>query len=389
MTNLRITAGYVPLVDAAPLIVAKELGFAKEEGLNLDLQPAPSWSALRDWLLFGQIQAAQMLAPVPIASALQAKSGLPTLTVLSGLSSNGNVFGISAELLTKLKAKGHSFDFQDAKRAGDALAGLNRHLKIGVPFVLSMHAELVTFWLTKSGLKQGEHFQIVAVPPPLMAQAMRDGILDAFCVGEPWGSVTVETFGGGLLLPGTAIWSSAPEKVLSARNDWVDENPVSVRCLMRAVWRAGEWLANPDHLTTASELLAHSDYLGLPTEIIDRALWGRMIINQSGEMRVTPNFLKFSGVDTCFPWKSRASWIASKLVKRLDIKAADAATTAQLIYRSDLYREYLGPLGADLPLSSSKIEGALDSPTEVAGVRKSLILDQDRFFDGSIYDPGP
>ena len=45
-----LALGYIPLVDAAPLIVAAELGFAEEEGLHLDLQPAASWSMLRSAL---------------------------------------------------------------------------------------------------------------------------------------------------------------------------------------------------------------------------------------------------------------------------------------------------------------------------------------------------
>jgi NMT1-like family len=62
--------GYVPLVDAAPLIVAEALGFAEEENLDVILHPAPSWASLRDMLAQGQADAAQMLAPLPVAMAL-------------------------------------------------------------------------------------------------------------------------------------------------------------------------------------------------------------------------------------------------------------------------------------------------------------------------------
>lgn len=33
MTRLRL--GYVPLIDAVPLVIARELGFAAEEGWSL------------------------------------------------------------------------------------------------------------------------------------------------------------------------------------------------------------------------------------------------------------------------------------------------------------------------------------------------------------------
>ncbi|MEP1013902.1 MAG: ABC transporter substrate-binding protein, partial [Paracoccaceae bacterium] len=67
MKSDRLAIGFVPLVDAAPLIVAHEMGFAAEEGLFFELHRAPSWSALRDRLSFGHLDAAHMLAPVPVA----------------------------------------------------------------------------------------------------------------------------------------------------------------------------------------------------------------------------------------------------------------------------------------------------------------------------------
>ena len=60
----RLDVGYVPLLDAAPLIIAAEIGFAAEEGLELALHREMSWAALRDKLIWGQYSAAHMLAPV-------------------------------------------------------------------------------------------------------------------------------------------------------------------------------------------------------------------------------------------------------------------------------------------------------------------------------------
>ena len=77
MSRTVVTCGYVPLVDCASLIIAKDLGFAAEEGLDLNLVKQPSWSALRDMLALGHLDAAQMLAPLPIAiNATIATTGL-------------------------------------------------------------------------------------------------------------------------------------------------------------------------------------------------------------------------------------------------------------------------------------------------------------------------
>ena len=44
MKHVTVPVAYMPLVDAAPLIIAQEMGFAEAEGIALDLIAAPSWS---------------------------------------------------------------------------------------------------------------------------------------------------------------------------------------------------------------------------------------------------------------------------------------------------------------------------------------------------------
>lgn len=64
------------------------------------------------------------------------------------------------------------------------------------------------------------------------------GDVDAFWVGEPWGSVAVQQNVGQLMMAGRDVWQFAPEKVLAARHDWVAANDDAVRRLMRAVYQA-------------------------------------------------------------------------------------------------------------------------------------------------------
>ena len=94
MTRATLRLGYIPLVDAAPLIIADAIGFAEEEGLTLELRQAPSWAALRDMLAVGQVDAAQMLAPVPVAMALGLGGSAARFEALSVLNTNGDVIGV-------------------------------------------------------------------------------------------------------------------------------------------------------------------------------------------------------------------------------------------------------------------------------------------------------
>lgn len=382
--TVTLRLGFLPLVDAAPLIVAEALGYAEEEGLALELIGAPSWSNLRDLLAVGQVDAAQMLAPVPVALAL-GLGGMARFEVLSVLNLNGNAVGVSTALAAQMA--GHDFALTDARAAGQALiTAAGAGLRIGVPFAFSMHNELVRYWL--EGLDQGlpVGLEVVTVPPPLMPDALAAGEVDAFCVGEPRGSVAVERGAGVLLLPTSAIWAAAPEKVLAVRAGWAEAKSDLAGRLIRAIWRAGQWLGQAKNLTVASEVLAAR--LGVSAELIERSLTGRLLIASDGAERVVPGFIRFDGGAAGFPWRSQAAWIGARLARRHGLNVIQAQTLAAGVFRSDLYRKHLGPAGAELPAASAKVEGFLTEPTPVASSRGKLILPPDQFYDAQVFDPG-
>lgn len=387
MRKVSIPVAYMPLVDAAPLIVAREMGFDHAEGISLELKAAPSWSSLRDMLAFGHVDAAHLLSPIPIAMALGLGGITTPMSAVSVLSLNGNVVGVGAKLARKLVDQGYGFDFEDAERAGAALAkAAGDVLVFGVPFTFSMHVELLRYWISRTGLVS-KQVEIRTVPPSLMSQALASGEIDAFCVGEPWGSCVVDDSLGALLLPGKAIWSCAPEKVLAVRNDWAETEPYLLGCLLRSVWRAGRWLSNPESRSTASEMLSRKSYLNLSPELVDRAFTGEFAISSRGEQRKVDGFVEFFEGAATFPWRSQAKWIAHQLAIRNGIDTGSAERQAAKVFRSDVYRRELQSLGIDAPGASEKLEGALAESTEVASVHGSLILPQNLFFDRRIFEP--
>jgi two-component system, oxyanion-binding sensor len=376
---------YVPLLDAAPLIIAEALGFAEEEGLHLVLHAAPSWASLRDMLALGQVDAAQMLAPMPVAAALGLMRGPVGFEALGVLNLNGNAIGVSNVLADRMARAGYGFDFADAHAAGLALLGAGDGLRIGVPFAFSMHRELVQYWLGALGADPAR-LEIRTVPPPRMAEALAADEIDAFCVGEPWGSVAVSNGAGSLLLPGRAIWASAPEKVLATRLGWAEQEPRVAGALLRAIWRAARWLGLAENQTVAAGLLADPARLAVAPEVIERGLGGRLLISPDGIERDCDGFINFHTGAANFPWRSQAAWIGVALARRHGLDVGAASQTAMASFRSDLYRLHLREAGAELPGASEKLEGALARPCAVPAERGQLILPADRFFDARIFD---
>lgn len=372
-----VQCGYVPLVDCAPLIIARELGFAAEEGLDLNLVRQPSWSALRDMLALGHLDAAQMLSPMPVAMSLGMGGLSAKIDTLMVLSVNGTVFGVSNTLAGTLDDIG----FGDPKGLLDRLAAhQGAPLRIGVPFPYSMHHLLLSYWTATNPAVQIES---ITIPPPRMADAVADGRVDAFWVGEPWGSLAVQRGVGQLMMTGRDVWQCAPEKVLAARHDWVTDNPKVVGRLMRAVYHAAKWLDMAKNKPLAVEILGRSEHLNLPNDLIDPALTGHLIPSEGAAPVAVDRFLMFHKHAAHFPWRSQAAWIAQQLGA-----SPDEIARAKACFRTDLYRANLDVSGVDLPGASEKIEGSLRYDTAVASSRGHMILAPDAFFDGRTFDFG-
>src|SRR3954447_22694438 len=99
---VRVRAGFIPLTDAAILIVAADKGFAEQEGIALELIRDVSWANVRDRLLLGDFDAAHLLAPVAIAASLGIGYPPVAIAVPAALGLNGSSIIVSNELHTRL-----------------------------------------------------------------------------------------------------------------------------------------------------------------------------------------------------------------------------------------------------------------------------------------------
>ncbi|MFN3280314.1 MAG: ABC transporter substrate-binding protein, partial [Tabrizicola sp.] len=228
---------------------------------------------------------------------------------------------------------------------------------------------------------------IHTVPPPLMADALATGEVDAFCVGEPWASYAVERGVGALVLAGRSIWASPPEKGLVLTRDFAEGRPEETGRLMRAIWRACRWLDVPENRTTAAEILSRPEYLNLPPELSERGLMDRLHVSAQGEVRQYPGFIRFHTGAANFPWRSLAALFARRIAGLHGLDEAAAMDAAMACFRTDLYRQHLRSAGSDLPGASARIEGAMAHPTAVASEKGQMILGSDAFFDGETFEP--
>jgi NitT/TauT family transport system ATP-binding protein len=386
----RLTLGFIPLVDAAPLIVAHELGFAGREGLSLRLMREISWANIRDRLAVGHFDAAHMLAPMPIAASLGLAPLATPMIAPFALGAGGNAITLSHALVEAMRGFGVGLGAGPAPLAR-ALAAVVRAgpaptLAMVHPF--SAHNYELRYWLASAGLDPDRDVRLVVLPPSLMADALREGRIDGFCAGDPWNSLAVEAELGAIVATKSELWRHGPDKVLAVRADFPERRPEALPALLRALYAAAAWSGQPENHAALAELLARPDYIGAPAPILLRSLTGRIVRTVGAAAEDMPGFLEFHAQAANFPWRSHALWFAAQMARWGQIAySPDTFARAAAVYRPDLYRAALAPLGVDLPRADAKVEGALTRATPVASRLGEMRLGPDGFFDGRQFDP--
>lgn len=390
----EIVAGFMPLLDSAILVVAKEKGFATREGIDLTLVRETSWANIRDRMAVGHFQVAHMLAPMPIAANL-GLTPLATKTIAPiALGLGGNAITVSNVLWARLLENGAEPNL-DPSGAGRALkrAIVERSstseglLRFAVVHPFSGHNYELRYWLAACGIDPERDIEIVYVPPSLMADALRGGSIDGYCVGEPWSTAATKDGIGRIVTMKAALWRSSPEKVLGASAEWAEREPETLAALLRALCFSAQWCASSENRRELADILAARTFIDRPADWMLRGLSGDLDVG-GGEIRHADDFFVPFAKAATFPWKSHALWFYSQMVRWGQVThTAETAAIAGDTYRPDLYRRALKPLGVALPSANAKVEGALLSPTPVGSAGASLTLGPDGFFDGTLFDP--
>lgn len=390
----EVRAGFTPLLDCAPLIVAATQGFAEAEGLHLTISRETSWATVRDRLAVGHLDVAHMLAPMPIAANLGLGPLASPLIVPMSLGFGGNTVTVSRAVWAELATHGAPANLEAAATAAAmghlvaarASAGAPR-LVLAIVHPHSAHHYELAYWLASAGVVPGRDVELIVVPPSLSAAALATGQIDGFCAGEPWGSVAVAQGAGAIVTTKAHIWRSSLEKVLGVRTEWAEADADRLDALARAVYRAALWCDEPANRDALAELLARPEHIALPVELLMPGLT-RQLVAADGTRHVVPDLLTFAARAATFPWISHALWLYTQMVRWQQAPlSADGLAIAAATYRPDLYRRALAPLGALLPSSNSKIEGTLAFETPAGSAIGRLSLGPDGFFDGRVFDP--
>jgi ABC-type nitrate/sulfonate/bicarbonate transport system substrate-binding protein len=378
MTGQPLCIGFIPLVDAAALIVAVDKGFAAAEGLDVTLVREVSWSNVRDKLNIGLFDAAHLLTPVAIASSLGLGHVKVPIVAPFNLGLNGNAITVSPLLHAAIMSEisGDRFDPMATALALSRVVAARRKsgaepLTFGMTFPFSTHNYQLRFWMAAGGVDPDEDVRLVVLPPPYMVDSLANGHVDAFCVGAPWNSVAVDLGVGHILHFVSDILVRAAEKVLAFRQSWAERNQDVLAALIRAHVRAVEFIENPSHRAEVTRILARPERIGVDADVIQRSLDGRLKISRDGTMRESSRYLLVGREGASRPDPMQAAWLYAQMIRWGQAQLSPAAlNVAKAVFRPDLYDAALGleaGAGTDSPDAIGAFAGPAFDADDIAG----------------------
>lgn len=258
-----IKLGYIPITDAAALLVAHEMGFFKKQGID-SVRPTliRGWSPLVEAFSAHRFNLTHLLAPIPVA--MRYNSNFPVkVTAWDHTNGSATVVGKHTGITTVEQLGGKQF---------------------AVPYWYSNHNIISQKMMRAAGItpvirpqdaKLGpKECNIVVLPPPSMPPALAAKSIDAYCVAEPFAAMGEVKAGGKILRFTGDVWKGHPCCVVAMHEDDVmdPERAEWTQGVHNAIIEAQIYLG--ENRMEMAEVLSRDGkkYYPFPKEIVQRAM---------------------------------------------------------------------------------------------------------------------
>ena len=310
LEKVNLEIGFIPLTDCAPLVVALEKGLFKKHGLEeVTLCRETSWKAIAQGIATKRLDAAQMVAGMPLSMTIgmDGNAPVPTITALV-LDRNGNAITLSKQL------------YQQGVRTLADLSGAiaetpDKVRTLGMVHPASMHNLMLRYWLAAGGIDPDRDVTLTVIPPPQMVANLKAGNIDGYCVGEPWNSRAVYEDLGFVIATDLDIWAGHPEKVLGVREDWSTQYPQTHIALVKALLEACEYCDSSRNREEILQLLCQPQYVGSAPEYTRPGFIDPYNRGNGEAPQMLPRFNQFHVDNTNCPGRVEGLWILTQLAR--------------------------------------------------------------------------
>ncbi|MDP8965442.1 MAG: nitrate ABC transporter ATP-binding protein [Cyanobacteriota bacterium] len=362
LEKVNLEIGFIPLTDCAPLVVAKEKGFFEKHGLEeVTLNREPNWKAIAKGMATGRLDAAQMVAGMPISLTMGAGNNppLPMVSALT-LSRNGNAITLSK----------HLYD-QGVRTLADFKAALDatpdKVHTLGMVYPSSMHNLTLRYWLASGGIDPDQDVSLTVIPPPQMVSNLKAGNIDGYCVGEPWNSRAVNEGHGFVVATDLDLFPGHIEKVLGVREEWANKYPQTHLALVKALLEACQYCDDQRNREEIVGLLAQDQYVGSLAKDIRPGFLDAYDRGTSAPPQMLQRYNQFFVDRTNYPERVEILWVLTQMARwGLTPFPKNWLSIIERVRRADLFGEAARQL--ELP-DMGRDRGPI------------------KLFDGTVFDP--
>ena len=359
----KVKLGFIALTDCASLVMAQELGYFAERGLEVTLEKQASWPATRDNLLNGAIDGAHCLFSMPLSLAAGIGGQGTALKIAMVLNNNGQAITLNKDFA--------SVGYGDLAKAKAALE--SKEPTLAMTFPGGTHDTWLRYWLRATGADPSK-VKIIPIPPAQMVANMKVGAMDGYCVGEPWGAVAVKDGIGFTHLTTQDLWRFHPEKALVVNEAFATQKQEVLEDLMGAVLKASKWLDDFSNRPQTAQTVGAANYVNAPAHEIETRLLGKYDLgaNLPSKTYEGDQMVFFRDGKVNAPRRSHALWFFAQYQRLGLVKEAPPALelTDSILLR-DVYEKVAAAEGIDVPDDDMApveidLDGAVFDPSKVS-----------------------
>jgi nitrate/nitrite transport system substrate-binding protein len=378
----ELNIGFVSSISCLPLVIAKDKGFFKDQGLTVKLIKFPTWEALQEGLTKGQVDVAQTHFAVPLWSHVS-KDKLP-IVALMGMTLNGNSMGMSKKAWEGGLRPSPKFNYR--REFGELYNSYLRSFQEPPIFAIdhpaAMSHYLARYWLGAMRINPNKSFKFQVVKDKDLLAGLQSGKIDAYAVEESSHQKLIKDKQGFTADVDRDIWQGHPDKILATTAAWAKSHPIAAKAVVASVLAACQFcdlerFRKEEEKTpiTLAQQLAKADYLeggdakSLKDLLIGSYQYERLEAKPAPAVKI-PDFQIFHFVDKLdylsdpnnanYLWHSHATWVLTQMVRwnQLNLfeypKNADKLIAAA--YPQNVFKEVAKAVGLNLPKDTMKKE---------------------------------
>ena len=329
----EIQLGYVPLIDCAPIIVARETGLFEKHKLSVKTTQQPGWATVREKLVHGELDASQCLGPLALAIHHGIGTTPREMIVPLVLSANGNGITLSNNIPNEVfSEKGSFLEFLEQNYTKDNL------LNLAAVHPCSSHHSLLLLWLKKNRMANHPLINVISLPPETMLRSLANGHIDGFCVGEPWNSVAIQSEIGWCASNSVELSNGHPEKVLAATGAFAQSQPEALQALTLALLEACKFCQEKKNHPEILTYLAKEPGMDILGDPLNYSLTGRLPSPNRQAARAYPDFHIFYNREVNAPTSRISSWLRDG-VRLSGLLQKEQQLPKDNIFRMDIFEE--------------------------------------------------